>query len=388
MNETNEYGLSKDKDYQQFEIEEEATSLQKNKEEPLKKEKEEPLKKEKEETLKKDIGETKASTIKTTEKKAKKIKSLINRRKRKIPINNKKKRKIPTQKDLNANLELVVGDNYVENTEDAIPDDYSNIVDQLNKNKEKPKEKHNYKFFETNRQRGPPAKKKNKRHKHASYYNDNMMDKVGRLFINSYRCYLNHRCKKYGKLKKINFVKLYGNGYKRHKRFLKRIMKVALGFRNRNNKKIIHDMIHKEKDVIFIALMKLKVEDAYNNLYKKNYPYLQVKNYERYLSHFISLKKAIKNKKEEKIKKIEKKWEKKDSHSCSWLSTKAMSSFSNAFNQEKRKEKIEKEKKKVDEDLERVEKASEEFIETICKQKKNKGTPKKRIKKCIVKIHY
>ena len=160
MNETNEYGLSKDKDYQQFEIEEEATSLQKNKEEPLKKEKEEASQKDKEETLKKDIGETKASTIKTTEKKAKKIKSLINRRKRKIPINNKKKRKIPTQKDLNANLELAVGDNYVENTEDAIPDDYSNIVDQLNKNKEKPKEKHNYKFFETNRQRGPPAKKK------------------------------------------------------------------------------------------------------------------------------------------------------------------------------------------------------------------------------------
>ena len=152
MNETNEYGLSKDKDYQQFEIEEEATSLQKNKEEPLKKEKEE--------TLKKDIGETKASTIKTTEKKAKKIKSLINRRKRKIPINNKKKRKIPTQKDLNANLELAVGDNYVENTEDAIPDDYSNIICQVNQNKKKCKEKHNYEFFETHRQRGPPAKKK------------------------------------------------------------------------------------------------------------------------------------------------------------------------------------------------------------------------------------
>ena len=387
MNETSEYGLSKNKDYQQFEIEEDSTSLQKDKEEPLKKEKEEASQKDKEETLKKDIGETKASTVKTTKKKAKKIESLINRRKRKIPINNKKKRKIPTQKDLKANLELVVGDNYVENTEDAIPDDYSNIIGQVNQNKKKCKEKHNYEFFETHRQRGPPAKNKNKKHKHASYYKDNMMDKVGRLFINSYRCYLNHRCKKYGKLKKINFVKLYGNGYKRHKRFLKRSMKVALGFRNRNNKKIIHDMIHKEKDVIFITLMKVKVEDAYS-LYKNNYPYLHMENSERYLSHFISLKEAIKNKKEKEIKKIEEKWEKKDSHSCSWLSTMALSSFSNAFDREKRKEKIEKEKKEVDENLERVEKASEKFIETICKQKENKRTPKKRIKKCIVKIHY
>ena len=92
MNETNEYGLSKDKDYQQFEIEEDSTSLQKDKEEPLKKEKEESLQKEKEEPLKKDIGETKASTNQTTKKNAKKIKSLINRRKRKIPINNKKKK--------------------------------------------------------------------------------------------------------------------------------------------------------------------------------------------------------------------------------------------------------------------------------------------------------
>ena len=133
--------------------------------------------------------------------------------------------------------------------------------------------------------------------------------------------------------------------------------------------------------------MKVKVEDAYN-LYKNNYPYLHMENSERYLSHFISLKKAINDKKEKKVKKIEKKWEKKDSNSCGLLRSMALSSFSNAFDQEKRKEKIEKEKKEVDEDLERVEKASEEFIETICKQKKNKGTPKKRIKKCIVKIHY
>lgn len=72
MNETNEYGLSKNKDYQQFEIEEDTTSLQKDKEKPLKKEKEEALQKDKEETLKKDIGETKASTTQTTKKNAKK----------------------------------------------------------------------------------------------------------------------------------------------------------------------------------------------------------------------------------------------------------------------------------------------------------------------------
>ena len=375
MNEINEYRLSENKEYQQLKTEEDPTSL----------------KKDKEESLKKDIGETKASTtIKTTKiktKKLKKAKSLINRRKRKIPFNNKKKRKIPTQKDFKANLKSVVGDNNIENTEDAIPDGYSNILGHLKKNKKKRKEKQNLGFFETQKQKGPTAKNKNKKHKHASYYKDNMMDKVGRLFINSYICYLNHRCKKYGKLQKINFVKLYGNGYKRHKRFLKRSMKVALGFRNRNNKIIIHDMIHKEKDVIFITLMKVKVEDAYN-LYKNNYPYLHMENSERYLSHFISLKKAINDKKEKKVKKIEKKWEKKDSNSCGLLRSMALSSFSNAFDQEKRKEKIEKEKKEVDEDLERVEKASEEFIETICKQKKNKGTPKKRIKKCIVKIHY
>ena len=281
----------------------------------------------------------------------------------------------------------MVGDNDVENIEDAMPDDYSNIIAQLNQNKKKRKEKQNLEYFETHRQRGPTAKNKNKKHKHASYYKDNMMDKVGRLFINSYRCYLNHRCKKYGKLKKIDFVKLYGNGYKRHKRFLKRTMKVALGFRSRHNKKIIHDMIHKEKDVIFITLMKVKVEDAYN-LYKNNYPYLHMENSRRFLSHFISLKKAINDKKEKEIKKIEKKWEKKDSNSCSLLRIMAMSSFSNAFDQEKKKEKIEKEKNEVDEDLERVQKASEEFIEAICKKRKNKRMPKKRIKKCIVKIHY
>ena len=92
MNEANEYSLCKNKEYQQFEIEENTTSLQNNKEEPLKKEKEEALQKDKEETLKKDIGETKASTTKTTKKKSKKAKSIIIRLKRKIPINNKKKK--------------------------------------------------------------------------------------------------------------------------------------------------------------------------------------------------------------------------------------------------------------------------------------------------------
>ena len=190
-----------------------------------------------------------------------------------------------------------------------------------------------------------------------------MMDKVGRMFMNSYRFYFNYRCKKYGKLQKINFKKLYGNGYKRHKRFLKRSMKVAFGFRNKHNKSIIRDMIHKEKDVIFITFMNLKVEDAYN-LYKNNYPYLQIKNSERFLSHFISLKRAINDKKEKK---------EKDKTYCNSLSIMEMEK---------------KEDEKDLEDLDILEDKAKNFIDSINEEKRNGNIQKKKIKKKIYIIHY
>ena len=274
MNEDNEYnssefGLSKNKEYQQFEPKKETSSLQNNIEEPLEKDKEE--------TLKNNIESTNPYSM-----------PLKNENEIEIIIDNKNIEAIPTLNEVNANLESVSNNN-IENIEEEVITGFnldnintSNGKKNINKNdKLKPEKSETDK---TEKQKVPETK---------------YLIKSVELFMNSYRCYFNYRCKRYGlkKLQKIDFEKLYGNGYKRNKRFLKRCMIVTFGFRNRHNKKIIHNMIHKVKDAIFITLMNLKVKDAYN-LYKNNYPYLHIENSRRFLSHFISLKKAINDKKE------------------------------------------------------------------------------------------
>ena len=139
------------------------------------------------------------------------------------------------------------------------------------------------------------------------------MDKLGRLFLNSIRCYLNNRCEKYetsdesktsegNKLHRINFKKLYGSGYNAHKNFLKKSLKDALSFESPHNIAIINEIIKKGKDEIFIAFMELKIEDAYS-LYKKNLHYLKIGDSRRYLFKFISLEKAMQDKKNKKNKK-------------------------------------------------------------------------------------
>lgn len=217
------------------------------------------------------------------------------------PIKNEKKRQNSTINFISEKT-IYSNNNNKEKIEGALNDGNLNnnnqvMIDKTISQKNKLKRK-NPNLFKIYKQRGPKTKNEKKRHKHASYYNDNIMDKVGRLFINSsYIPFLNYRCKRNGlnKLVKIKFKQLYGSNRKRHIRFLKKSMKYAIGFKSRHNKKIIDKMIR--EDPIFKDIMKLNVEKAYR-LYQKNYPYLRKGNCRIYLSHFISLKKAINNKKE------------------------------------------------------------------------------------------
>ena len=315
---SNELGLSKDKEYQQFEPKKEATSLQNNIEEPIKKDIKELLEKEKEETLKNDIENTNPYSI-----------PLKNENEIEILIDNKTMEAIQALNEVKANLEsLGKNDNNIENTEEVINEDNFDSINKVNRKKNiSKKDKLKSESSETDKtekQKVPETK--------------NLIKSV-ELFMNSYRCYFNYRCKRYGlkKFQKIDFEKLYGNRYKRHKRFLKRSMKDAFGFRNRHNKTIIHNMIHKEKDEIFITFMKLKVEDAYN-LYKNNYPYLHMGKSRRFLSHFISLKQAINDKKEKELKRKEKKEDEKALEDLDILKEEA-ENFIDSINEERRNRK-------------------------------------------------
>ena len=216
------------------------------------------------------------------------------------PINNEKKSQNSTINFISEKT-IYSNNNNKEKKEGALNDGNWNnnnqvMIDKTISQKNKLKRK-NPNLFKIYKQRGPKTKNEKKRHKHASYYNDNIMDKAGRLFINSYIRFLNCRCKRSGlnKLVKIKFKKLYGSNRKRHIIFLKSSMKYAIGFKSAHNKKIIDKI--EEKDSIFKDIMKLNVEKAYR-LYQKNYPYLHTGNCRLYLSHFISLKKALNDKKE------------------------------------------------------------------------------------------
>ena len=153
------------------------------------------------------------------------------------------------------------------------------------------------KLFIIQKQRGPRAKNPNKKFKHNSGYYDNRMFKIGRLFLNSIRFLLNHRCGKYtyNGLKKIKFVKVYGFGYQRHKEFLQSSMGDIFSS-DAHNKKIIDFVV--QKDMVFDALMKTNVKTIYG-LYQNNIPFIKIEGEEGrfHLEKFISLEKAIDDRK-------------------------------------------------------------------------------------------
>ena len=149
------------------------------------------------------------------------------------------------------------------------------------------------KLFIIQKQRGPRAKNPNKKFKHNSGYYDNRMFKIGRLFLNSIRHLLNHRCGKYiyKRLKKIKFVKVYGSRYQRHKKFLQSSMGDIFGSDD-HNKKIIDFVV--QKDRVFDALMKTNVKTIYG-LYQNNIPFITIEGEKGrfHLFKFVSLEKAI-----------------------------------------------------------------------------------------------
>ncbi len=149
------------------------------------------------------------------------------------------------------------------------------------------------KLFIIQKQRGPRAKNPNKKFKHNSGYYDNRMFKIGRLFLNSIRHLLNHRCGKYiyKRLKKIKFVKVYGSRYQRHKKFLQSSMGDIFGSDD-HNKKIIDFVV--QKDMVFDALMKTNVKTIYG-LYQNNIPFITIEGEKGrfHLFKFVSLEKAI-----------------------------------------------------------------------------------------------
>ena len=149
------------------------------------------------------------------------------------------------------------------------------------------------KLFIIQKQRGPRAKNPNKKFKHNSGYYDNRMFKIGRLFLNSIRHLLNHRCGKYiyKRLKKIKFVKVYGSRYQRHKKFLQSSMGDIFGSDD-HNKKIIDFVV--QKDRVFDALMKTNVKTIYG-LYQNNNPFITIEGEKGrfHLFKFVSLEKAI-----------------------------------------------------------------------------------------------
>ena len=253
----------------------------------------------KEESLQNITEETKKSTEENNEFNKLTINPL---NKNNNPINNEKKTQNSTIKFISEKT-IYSNNNNKESIEGALNDGNLNnnnqvMIDKTISQKNKLKRK-NPNLFKIYKQRGPKTKNEKKRHKHASYYNDNIMDKAGRLFVNSNRCYLNYRFERYGlnKLEKTNFKQLYGSNCNTHTIFLKKTMEDVLNFDSEHNKKIIKKMFDQVKDETSIHFMKLNVEDAYR-LYQNNDPHLQTGNCRRYLSHYISLKKAINDKKE------------------------------------------------------------------------------------------
>ena len=163
--------------------------------------------------------------------------------------------------------------------------------------------------FVVSKKRGPKKTNPKNKYIHTPDSYDNLMLKRARAFVKSFKKFFNKRCEKYGldKLGKINVEKVFGLGYKRHKRFLKRRMEIVFGYRNNHNKRVIKKQM--VEDEIFASFMKMKVKEAFI-YYEANYPYLHLKNCRILVSHFKTLANAL-NKKEkycsreefEKIKK-------------------------------------------------------------------------------------
>lgn len=162
--------------------------------------------------------------------------------------------------------------------------------------------------FVVNKKRGPPKTNPNNKYIHTSESYDNFRLKRVRGFVESISKYFEKRWEyESEKLHRIKVEEAFGSGYKRHRRFLKRRMEIVFGYRNNHNKKVIKKMM--VKDEIFASFMKMKVKEAFI-YYEANYQYLHLENSRRFLSHFITLAKAL-NKKEkycsreefEKIKK-------------------------------------------------------------------------------------
>ena len=166
------------------------------------------------------------------------------------------------------------------------------------------------------KKRGPKPKNPNKKYYHTQDNYDNYIIKVCRLFVNSYIQFLNDRYDdtfeeigtKYSeelqekkiktlRFRKIQVIKIFGQGYKKHYNFLKMNMENVLG-ENKINKFIIGKMNDERNDVVFNAIMKKTVKELVTN-YEKNRPKLNIgkaRLYIRRLPTFNKAKKQLKKK--------------------------------------------------------------------------------------------
>lgn len=126
---------------------------------------------------------------------------------------------------------------------------------------------------------------------------ENIRNQCAKMFFKKFYKLLNHRCKRYKySLTKINFQKIFGNSIRENRAFIKRAIRTILSIKNSNNQRVIYKMIHKKKDRIFEALVKLRYKEAYN-LFIQNYHFIKIKNYEFHLSHYLTLNECINEKK-------------------------------------------------------------------------------------------
>ena len=137
-----------------------------------------------------------------------------------------------------------------------------------------------------------------------------------RLFVNSFINFLNDRYnntfeeigKKFAeelkrkKIKTLNFRKIpvdkiFGQGYEKHKSFLKMSMGSVLGCKKEINEFIIGKMNDEGNDKVFNAIMEKTVEELYTN-YEKDLPILNIGETRLYIRQLPTFSKAIEELKE------------------------------------------------------------------------------------------
>jgi len=166
------------------------------------------------------------------------------------------------------------------------------------------------------KKRGRKPQNPNKKYFHTPKNYDNYIIKMCRLFVNSFINFLNDRYnntfeeigKKFAeelkrkKIKTLNFRKIpvdkiFGQGYEKHKSFLKMSMGSVLGCKKEINEFIIGKMNDEGNDEVFNAIMEKTVEELYTN-YEKDLPILNIGETRLYIRQLPTFSKAIEELKE------------------------------------------------------------------------------------------